>query len=270
MKNKGSFNDWLKVESAYRKIMDTDLIYRIINVFSVNCKYIKYPTSIRNVFEFVLKFYKDYNIDYYRIIKEGMAEGRIVINDGYDSFYNINNNIVVIGLQGNDSDVFAITHELAHYIDRNCNPVIIPNDYWFLAETFAIYIEKQLEIWLDNSKYGNLISIKRNNRISCSVDMTKDIENELFYEEMFIEKGYVSEFDIDKKEVNRIVGYGISNFVNYLLAYPLANLLTDYIIVNNLVTNDKEILGVCLNIDLNELIKYYSSNNKFKIKRLIK
>lgn len=270
MKNKGSFNDWLKVESSYRKIMDIDLIYRITNIFSIDCKYIEYPTKIKNAFEFVLNFYKEYNIEYYKIIKKGMSDGRVVINDGYDSFYNINTNTVVIGLQGNDSDIFAITHELAHFVDRNCEPIIIPNDYWFLAETFAVYIEKQLELWLDNPKYRRLIEIKRNNRISCSVDMTKDIENELFYEEIFMKKGYVQDSDVNKKEVNRIVGYGIPNFVNYLLAYPLANLLTDYIIRNNLVTNDKEILKTCLNIDLNELINYYSNNNKSIIKKLIK
>lgn len=54
-----------------------------------------------------------------------------------------------------------LVHELAHFIDKNSNPPIVPDDYWFLSETFAFYLEKKLENWLENEKHKYLISTRK-------------------------------------------------------------------------------------------------------------
>lgn len=73
-------------------------------------------------------------------------------------------------------------------IDKNSNPSIVPNEYWFLSETFAFYIEKELEKWLEKEKYKDLISTRKNNRMYFESKMLQAIENELYYENLFKKK----------------------------------------------------------------------------------
>ena len=57
----------------------------------------------------------------------------------------------------NDGDIITIVHELAHYIDRKSNSHIVPNNYWFLGETFAFW---KLEKFL-YQRYKYLFDIKK-------------------------------------------------------------------------------------------------------------
>lgn len=91
-----------------------------------------------------LEFYKKYNMKYYNTIIENIQNKRIIINKNISkSFTDKENNTTNISLCGNDGDLFNIVHELALFIDRNSIPQIIPDEYWFLSETFAFYIEKK-------------------------------------------------------------------------------------------------------------------------------
>lgn len=262
----------VKLESTYKKFLKNDIIYQIIKIFNVAIEKQSYSSKIENPLEFALQFYKEYNVQYYNMIIEQIKRKKIVINQNNGkSFTDTENNMVHIRLYGNDGDLFIIVHELAHFIDRNSNPPIIPNKYWFLSETFAFYLEKKLEIWLKNEKYEDLISTRTNNRMYFESKMLKAIENELYYENLFRQKGTIEENDIDIKKIKSVMQYDVSsNIINYLLQYPLANILSDCLINNHLLSNDYELTEKCFNIDLHKILENYLSNKKQKRKTYIK
>ena len=133
----------VKLESTYRKFLKRDIIYQLINIFNVAIDKQSYPSEIENSLEIALQFYKEYNVQYYNTIIKEIESKRIVISqDICKSSTDTENNTAHIRLYGNDGDPFIIVQELAHFIDRNSNPPIIPDKYWFLSETFAFYIEK--------------------------------------------------------------------------------------------------------------------------------
>lgn len=78
------------------------------------------------------------------------------------------------------------------------HPPIIPDKYWFLSETFAFYVEKKLENWLLNKDHEDLINTRRNNRMYFENKIVEAIENELYYENLYRQKGTIAESDIDK------------------------------------------------------------------------
>lgn len=258
------FISQVKLESTYRKFLKSDIIYQLINIFNIAIEKQSYSSEIENPLEIALQFYKEYNAQYYNTIIEQIKSKKIVIiQDNGKSFTDTENNTAYIRLYGNDGDLFIIVHELAHFIDRNGNPPIIPDEYWFLSETFAFYIEKKLEIWLKNEKYKDLISTRTNNRMYFESKMLKAIENELYYESLFRQKETIEESDIDIKKIKSIMQYDISsNIVNYLLQYPLANILSDCLINNHLLSNDNELVEKCINMDLYEILEDYSANKK--------
>lgn len=261
-----SFIKKVKLESKYRKFLKEDIIYELISIFHSDYKKRNYSQNIKNALELALKFYKDYNERYYNIIIEGIENEEIIIShDNKKSFVDTNDNITFIKLYDNDVNLFMLVHELAHFIDKNSNPSIVPNEYWFLSETFAFYIEKKLEKWLENEKYKDLISVRKNNRMYFENKMLEAIENELYYENLFRKKGTIEESDIDIKKIKSIMKYNVSsNVVNYLLQYPLANIISDYFIKNNIVQDDSKFVENCLNIDLYELLRTLSSNKLLK------
>lgn len=258
------FIEQVKLESIYRKFLKSDIIYRLIKNFNTVFDKQSYSSEIENPLEIALQFYKEYNVQYYNTIIEQIKSKRIVISqDNGKPFIDTENNTAHIRLYGNDGDLFIIVHELAHYIDRNSKPSIIPDEYWFLSETFAFYIEKKLENWLENEKYKELISARINNRIYFESKMLKAIENELYYESLYKQKGTIEESDIDIKKIKSVMKYDVSsNIVNYLLQYPVANILSDCLINNHLLSNDYELVEKCINMDLYEILEDYSTSKK--------
>lgn len=258
------FIEQVKLESTYRKIIKSDIIYQLINKFNAAFDKKSYSSEIENPLEIALQFYKEHNVQYYNLIIEGIESERIIISENSGkSFTDTKNNTTYIRLYGNDGDLFIIVHELAHFIDRNSNPTIIPDEYWFLSETFAFYIEKKLEIWLGSEKYKDLISTRTNNRMYFESKMLKAIENELYYESLYKQKGTIEESDIDIKKIKSIIQYDVSsNIVNYLLQYPLANILSDCLINNRLIQNDNEIVEKCMNMNLYKILEDYFANQK--------
>lgn len=253
----------IKDESQYKKFVERDIIYQLIDIFKCNYNKLNYPIRIKNPLEISLEFYKEYNEKYYKMILDGIDSGKIIITDNSGkSFTNLKNKNAYINLFGNDSDIFVIVHELAHYIDINSNPQIISDKYWFLSETFAFYMEKKLEAWLNHEKYKDLISIRRNNRIYYESRMLTAIEIELYYEELYKEKGIIEENDIDFEKIKILENYNESNLVNYLLQYPLANILSNYLIQQNIIIKDDEFINICLNVNLYEIIKKHANKNK--------
>lgn len=257
------FIEQLKLEITYKKFLKNDIIYQLIETFNTPNTVFKkqnYSNEIEGPLKIVLNFYKEYNMEYYKIINQNIKSGRININkNNKKSFIDTKSNTTIIKLSGDDGDIFTIVHELAHFIDKNSKPAIIPDEYWFLSETFAFYIEKKLEKWLVNKNYKNLIYTRRNNRIYFENKMLKAIKNELYYEDIYREKGIIEENDIDTKKIKSIIRYNVPyNIVNYLLQYPLANILSSYLIDDGTMQDDKQLIEKCLNKNLYKILENFS------------
>lgn len=256
------FIEQVKLESTYKKFIKNDIIYKLMNIFNTGFEKQSYSNEIRNFLEIALQFYKEYNFKYYNIIIENIKSKKIIINQFEGKpFTNAKKETAYIRLYGNDGDLYIIVHELAHFIDKTSKPTIIPDKYWFLSETFAFYIEKKLEVWLKGKKYKSLISTRTNNRIYFENKMLEAVENELYYENLFRQKGTIEESDIDIKKIKSIIKYDVPyNIVNYLLQYPLANILSDYLIDNNIIQDDNELAEKCMNLDLYKVLEKYQKN----------
>lgn len=258
------FIEKIELESKYRKILKEDFIYQMIAIFSGNHVKQSYPNNIEIPLEIALQFYKNYNVKYYNMIIKGIETGKIIINKkNKKSFVDTENNVAFIKLNDNDGDLYMLVHEFAHFIDKNSNPKIVPNEYWFLSETFAFYIEKKLETYLKDEKYKNLISTRTNNRIYFESKMLDAIENELYYEKLYNQKGKIDENDIDISKIKSVITYAVSsNVVNYLLQYPLANILSDYLVHGSLLQCDHELVEKCINTDLYDVLSNFIEMNK--------
>lgn len=250
----------VKVESGYRKFVNHDIIDLLSNHFNENYKKEQYPSTIDNPLDIALQFYKDYNYEYYNLILNGIKSKDIIIDTEITkSYVNTINSKAYIKLNKNDADIFMLVHEYAHFIDRQSVPLIIPDNYWFFSETFAFYFEKQLELWLDNDKYKDLILERRNNRMFFESRMMKAINYQLYYEDLYKSNGDIKESDIDLEQMNFIMRYDTDgNTVNCLLQYPIANIISETLVKNNLLSDEKEFVSTCLNIDLYGLL-----DNKF-------
>ena len=124
----------------------------------------------------------------------------------------------------------------------------------------AASIEKRLENWLLNKDYKDLIYTRRNNRIFFENKMLEAIENELYYENLYRQKGIIVESDIDIKKIKSIIKYDVPyNIVNYLLQYPLANILSNCLIDNYIIQDDNQLVEKCINMDLYKILEDYSS-----------
>ena len=252
------FIERVKVEANIHKIIKKDLIYQLIDYFKRDYTKMNYPQNINNPLETVLEFYKNYNLEYYEIIVEGIKNNKILIDkNNTKSFMDTKNGKLYIKLFRNDLDVFMLAHEFAHYIDRSFNPPIIPNEYNFLCEVYSFCIEKKLEDWLDNEKNYELINVKRNNRMYYVSKMLSAIESMMFYEELYTKNGKINIEDLDINIVKKVMNYDYDleiGLVNYLLRYPLANILSDYLINNNMIEKDTDIYKACLNTNLYQVM----------------
>lgn len=171
------FIERVKKEANIHKFLKEDMIYQLIAMFHQNYKKMEYPKMIKNPLEMALEFYKFYNQQYYLMIIEALKNGRIVIDPEVETtFTDTNTNITFIKPVGHDRDVFMMVHEFAHFIDRNSKPFIIPDEYNFLCEVFSFYMERQLELWLMEKGYDELIKIRRNNRLYYEEKMIRVIQ----------------------------------------------------------------------------------------------
>ncbi len=256
-----SFIERVKIESNFHKFLKEDFIYQLINYFKNDYTKRQYPKNIENPLEIALQFYKYYNNQYYEMVLDAINNGRIIISaDTEKSFVNTESNNAFIKFSGNDSDLFILVHEFAHYIDRNLNPSIIPDEYHFLCEVFSFYMEKQLELWLSGKEYDSLIGTRKNNRMYFESRMLNAIEYELFYEKIYKESGQIMMTDLDNTRIKSIMRYDYDlniGLVNYLLRYPLANILSEYLINNKVFKNDNDICKICLNTNLYEILADY-------------
>lgn len=256
----------VQLESNFSKYLDDDLITQFIQTFPNNYPKISYPKEIEDPFTMALSFYQYYNPSYYEMILEGIRQNFIVIEEGFEkSFVDTENHNTYIRLLGNDADLFLFVHEFAHFIDRNSTPAIIPETYYFLGEAFAFYMEKQLESWLDYSKYHCLIEARRNNRMYFEARMLKAVDYQMLCESSYKKFGQVKEEDLDFAKIQLVIGYDYDlevGLINYLLCYPLANVLSDYLMYSQKVKSEKDIASMCLDANLNRALSDFKVRQK--------
>lgn len=88
----------VKLESAYHKFLEDEIIYKLINIF--NNKYAKkqYSRQISKPLDLVLSFYQNYSTEYYGLIIDGLNDGKIVFTNSDKSIMDVKNNIAFINL----------------------------------------------------------------------------------------------------------------------------------------------------------------------------
>ena len=256
------FIEKLQIESCYKKFLKLDIIEQIINVFKRNYQMSTYPNLISNCLELALQFYKNYNYKFYKMIVSGIENKKIIISEEILKPYtNTDNGITYIRMYGNDGDLFLLVHEFAHYIDRNSEPKIISSNLDCLSEVFSFFMEKQLELWLSKDKYDDLIFARRNNRIYFESNMLKAVEYELYYEKLFNKNGKIEEDEIDIEKIRFIMKYANRDLINYLMRYPLANVLSDYLVNIKFNIDTEDLCEKCLQTDLYSVLHEWSNNN---------
>ena len=65
--------------------------------------------------------------------------------------------------------------------------------------------------------------------------------------------------DINPKEMQLIRQYDCPNLVNYLIMYPLANVISEYIINFYSKPSDIELCQICLNTNLYDAIEMFQN-----------
>ena len=87
-----SFIERVKVESNIHKFIQEALIYKLITNFRKNYVKMNYPKKINNPLDIVLKFYKNYNKEYYDVMITDKGTYYELEIDAIGDFSNVNLN----------------------------------------------------------------------------------------------------------------------------------------------------------------------------------
>ena len=234
--------------------LESDFVLELIDKFDITVNKINYPNNNIDSLFISLNFYKNFNLDYYNIINQGINNGDITISDKFNSYVDTKSSKTYIKLNYNDGDIITVTHELAHYIDRKLNPHIISDKYWFLGETFAFYIERQLEKSL-GQKYAYIFDIRKNNRLYMEKNMLQIVKLAFHYENEYLKTGKLELTKKDSKNIKRIMNTQNENLINFCLSYPVANITSLYLINFCLNITDKNFFELCLSYDIRRFFR---------------
>lgn len=257
------FIENVKIESSYRKCITDEAIQFMIKNYPKNYKKIAYKKTIDKPLNIAINFYKEYNIEYYELIKKGLQEKNILIidNSKLKSKLDIETKKSTIYLKNNDEDIFIIIHELAHYIDVMLK--ILPEGYGFLCEVISFYMEK---VFSNESsvKYKDVIKIRNNNRIFNEIQMLEAIKYEYYYENLYKQKHYICNDDIELESVRKILRFGKENIINYCLRYPIGD-ISSYYLINRDIKLSSKVCDELMNVDFIYIMKlFFDSFNNAK------
>ncbi len=249
------YNEILKDECNYDKLLSYEQVLKLRNIANKKIKDKKYPHNIKDPLKVVLEFFEEVYPEFYGLIIKGIKDKRIIFNsDG--CYVNTTNGICHLQDIKDDSAVFTIAHEFGHYIALNTNPPIISNKYKMFAEVLSIYMEKQLEKYFkDKNIYLDAINARKVNRAYVDRNMIDVIYLEYTYENKYkSSKLFLTDLDLNNiLKITRLKG---SNIINQLLTYPLGNMISDYLIDNNISINNDLIDNLTL-INIDELLEKY-------------
>ena len=226
------FKKKVEMESTYDKLLSRKAIDTLIDYFDVDVEEIHYSKTIFSPKELALSFYQVYFPEYYEIILDGILTGKILISNSVkQSVTYLDTGEAQIKTFNTDKDVFEIVHEFAHYIDLHLYPHLV-GEYILFSEVVSFYFEKCFEK-IYQKYYLYLIHIRRNNRLFYECEMLKVIRYMLEYEDYYKQHGNIDAI-IDEDRIKLIMSYKSNNTVNTLLKYPLANLISNYMIINDI------------------------------------
>ena len=237
------------------------MIQKLLSLKNEKLEKQEYLKTIIDPLAIALEFYKEQSDDNYKRIIEGIQSEQITLLEKRQSYIDTKSGNTYILLNHDDSDVFCLVHEFAHFIDRNHKPAIVPDSHCFLAESFAFYMEKRLEKFLSERGYHALVQTRRNNRIVSETKMLTAIENQLFYEEQYQKTKNIETISFEAKKIKTILPYHMTNLVNVLLSYPLANILSEYLINHSVSFLEQEFVEVCTRVNLYDALDEF---NQFK------
>lgn len=247
------FIEKIKKESEYKKIISEEAINKLINIYSYNIKKEKYKKTIENPLKIVENFYKNYKKEYYNIIQKGIKDKEIILNSD-NTKTDIKKDICYIKLKNDDSDLYKLVHEFAHFIDRKSNPHIILDNHNFLCEVFSFYMEKEFEKYLKGT-YSKITEARIQNRKYNLNKFSKIIDYEKELEDLY-KTNKLATNNADNNKIDTLKNIKNENIINYYLRYLLGDLLSDYIIKENIIPK-KGLSKILLEKDLMEII-----NNK--------
>lgn len=267
-------------ESEYTKLYSRDVINRLIEYFDVDVKPQKYEKTISNSKEIALSYYQKHFPKYYEIITNGIKTNAIKISNGNEKSEMQENGECFIKPNNDDYDLLMYIHEFGHYINSNITPKFVDR-YRIFGEVPAFYFEKHFE---ENNieEYMNLIYCRRKHRITSENRMLRAIKYMLEYEDYYKEHGNIDKI-IDEEKIKLIlklssyhgIGYGEYDTVNTLLKYPIANLISSYMIINGIemspnIENHFCDIDLCNLMDdscLRESIMSFDSDTYYEIRR---
>lgn len=231
-----------------------EFILELIDKFNIPIKNFSYPNNNLNSLSISLNFYRNFNLDYYNIIKQGIERKKVIISETFNSYVNTKNDKAYIRLNGNDGDIIMLTHELAHYIDRTIDHHIVPDKYWFLGETFAFYMERELEKSL-GKKYTYLFDIRKNNRLYMEKELLQIVKLVLYYESEYLKNGKLELTEKDSKNIKKILNIKTDNLINFCLSYPIANITSLYLINYFPNITKEKFCELCLSYDIRNFFR---------------
>lgn len=260
------FYNKIAEQSKYVKVLDVRIIKQMAELFEGKRKLIKYGhDEVDDALKMALDFYKDYNFEYYQIITQSIENGEIDLNSDVNKV-NTSSNKCYIKSIGNDSDLYIIVHELAHFIDRKTG--IIDDKHHFFSEVVSLYMEKMLEKYLEERNLcPNLIKARKSNRIRFERDMLRAMSYELYYEELYRDNPDKVKENIDMEKLKYIMGYDSNNLVNYYIRYPIGNILSEYMLEHPEIKLQPKLANNLFKIDIRNLVNIYvdKKNNENKI-----
>lgn len=229
-----------------------DFVLELNDKFDVHVKKLNYPNNNLDSLSISLDFYKNFDLDYYNMINQGMNNKEIIFSDEFNSHVNIKAGIAYINLNGDDGDIITIVHELAHYIDRKLN--IVPDKYWFLGETFAFYFERELEKKLGQN-YAYLFDIRKNNRLYMEKNLLQIIKMAFHYENEYLKTEKLRLTEKDDKNIKRIMNVKQQSLINFCLSYIIANITSLYLV--NFCSNvtRENFCEICLSYNIEKFFR---------------
>ena len=252
----------LENESKIKKYLTLDQINRFSEIIGTKHKFIKHSYKIKNPVELVLEFYKEKYPTYYQLIIDGINDNRIVFNIKEDTSYtNSIDGKCYIHFEKTDADIFMVAHEFGHYIDLNSNQTIFNIESYNYGEILSIYMEKQLSNYLIE-KYGlnELVNIRRKNRLHFDENILKIARLEYKYENIYL-SGKLLLTDLDVDNILKITRMYSKNIINHLIAYPLGNIYSEYLLDNG-TEIDNNLQSIIESLDIDYLLVKYT--DKFK------
>lgn len=142
------FTEFIKELSKNHIFLDKNFILEMFSAFDISIEKLSYPSSNLDCLSIALDFYKNFNLDYYNIIEEGIKNKAIVISDSLNkSYVTHKEHKAYIKLTNTDTDLIMIVHEFGHYIDHMSTPNIVPDEYWFERNFGFLYGKRVRKIF---------------------------------------------------------------------------------------------------------------------------